>query len=175
MQLKPSSSWHACRLGDVLTLQRGNDLPVSERRNGDYPVIGANGIVGTHDTAISQGPGVTVGRSGSVGEVTWVQSPFWPLNTALWVKDFHGNDPLFVYYLLCSLPLKDYAAGVSVPTLNRNLLHPLPVLLPPLDEQQRIAHILSTIQHFKETNEAVVRAVESVFSSTLAVLMEPPA
>jgi type I restriction enzyme S subunit len=158
-------------LGDALVLQRGNDLPTAARRLGSVPVVGANGPVGWHDQAISNGPGVLVGRSGSVGKVSWVDGPFWPLNTSLWVKDFRGNDPRFIYYLLSSLPLADFAAGVSVPTLNRNLLSAIQVPVPSLDEQRRIARILSTIEKAKVANQATTEAVDTVFRSSRRALL----
>ncbi len=145
-------------MGEVATLQRGNDLPKSQRTHGSYPVIGSNGIVGYHSKAVACGPGVLVGRSGSVGKVTWVEQDYWPLNTALWVKDFHDNDPEFVYYLLDFIDLSKFAAGVSVPTLNRNLVHPVKVATPHLPEQRAIANVLRTVQEAIQTTEQVIEA-----------------
>ena len=82
--------WRWMPLGEVVTLQRGVDLPVDERLPGSFPVIGSNGIVGSHSKFVAHGPGVIVGRSGSVGKVIWIDEKYWPLNTSLWVKDFHG-------------------------------------------------------------------------------------
>src|SRR6185437_15951470 len=106
----------------VVTLQRGKDLPVQERLHGSVPVIGSSGVVGCHSDFVACGQGVLVGRSGSVGSVTWAEGQYWPLNTTLWVSDFHGNDPKFVFYFLRFLDLGKFTAGVSVPTLNRNTL-----------------------------------------------------
>ncbi len=145
-------------MGEVATLQRGNDLPKSQRTHGSYPVIGSNGIVGYHSKAVACGPGVLVGRSGSVGKVTWVEHDYWPLNTALWVKDFHDNDPEFVYYLLDFIDLGKFAAGVSVPTLNRNLVHPVKVATPHLPEQRAVANVLRTVQKAIESTEKVIEA-----------------
>ena len=153
-------------LGDVVTLQRGFDLPTTERKPGDYPVIASTGPVGTHDEAMVQGPGVVLGRSGSLGGGQFIKMDFWPLNTTLWVKDFKGNDPRFCYYLLRSLDLAQFNAGSGVPTLNRNHVHPLPVTVPPLPEQRAIAHILGTLddkielnRRMNETLEAMARAL----------------
>src|SRR6266545_2266851 len=104
--------WRLTTLGEVATLQRGNDLPLSQRKTGPFPVLGSNGVTGFHGEAIAKGPGVVVGRSGSVGAVSWVETDYWPLNTALWVKNFHGNEPNFVYYFLKSLNLSFAATGV---------------------------------------------------------------
>ncbi|MDQ8187676.1 restriction endonuclease subunit S [Pelagicoccus sp. SDUM812002] len=161
------SPWSTQKLGEIATLQRGNDLPKRQRAHGIYPVIGSNGPLDFHNTAIAKGPGVTVGRSGSVGKVHWIDVDFWPLNTSLWVKDFHGNDPKFVYWLLHSLNLGKYSEGAGVPTLNRNLLHPIAIRIPPLDEQKRIAAVLDKADALrrqrKEALELTEKFLQSVF------------
>ncbi|MCA8248055.1 restriction endonuclease subunit S [Burkholderia multivorans] len=162
-----AGKWRETTLGDVLTLQRGFDLPESQRRTGRYPVIASTGAVGTHDEAMVRGPGVVIGRSGSLGGGQFIEGDFWPLNTTLWVKDFKGNDPRFCYYLLKSLDLSHFNAGSGVPTLNRNHIHPLPIVAPAdPNEQRAIAHILGTLDDKIELNrkqnatlEAMARAL----------------
>lgn len=61
------NDWKECTLGDVLNLRRGYDLPHSEMKEGNIPVAGSNGIIGTHNIATSIEPCITVGRSGSAG------------------------------------------------------------------------------------------------------------
>jgi type I restriction enzyme S subunit len=125
-------------LGEVATLQRGFDLPVQNRQAGDVPVMASNGPVGTHKVPRVQGPGVVTGRSGTIGKVHYIEGAFWPLNTTLYVKDFHGNHPKFIALLLTFFGLERYHAGTGVPTLNRNIVHEVPVSIPPLAEQRRI-------------------------------------
>lgn len=161
-------SWLFLPLGNAVTLSRGIDLPVQERSEGIYPVIGSNGVVGHHSSMAARGPGVVVGRSGSVGEVAYIEEDYWPLNTTLWVTDFHGNDPRFISYFLRFLNLGRFTGGVSVPTLNRNVLHKIKVGLPPVTQQRAIATILHTLQKAKE-----VRQRELVLESERkAALME---
>ena len=151
-----SSSWVDVTLGDVLTLQRGFDLPQSERRDGPFPVIASTGEVGRHNEAKVAAPGVVIGRSGSLGGGQYVQEDYWPLNTTLWVKDFKGNDPRFCYYLIKSLDFSSYNAGSGVPTLNRNHIHPLPVRIPSDTEEQRaIAEVLGVLDDKIELNERI--------------------
>jgi type I restriction enzyme S subunit len=157
------SEWVETTLGDVLTLQRGFDLPETDRRAGRYPVIASTGPVGTHDEAMVRGPGVVIGRSGSLGGGQFIGSDFWPLNTTLWVKDFKGNDRRFCYYLLKSLDLAHFNAGSGVPTLNRNHIHPLPVTVPTSsDEQRAIAHILGTLDDKVELNRRMSETLEAM-------------
>lgn len=71
------------RILDVLTLQRGFDLPHKDRREGIYPVVSSSGVTGYHDEYKSKGPGVVTGRYGTLGEVYYIPGPYWPLNTSL--------------------------------------------------------------------------------------------
>ena len=154
--------WLRTTLGEVITLQRGFDLPKSKRIDGPFPVIASTGPVGTHEEAKVKGPGVVIGRSGSLGGGQYIESSFWPLNTTLWVKDFKGNDHRFCYYLLRSLDLAQFNVGSGVPTLNRNHVHPLPVFLPPLPEQRAIAHVLGTLDDKIELNRRMNQTLEEM-------------
>ena len=150
--------WQVVRLGEVATLQRGVDLPIQDRVPGSVPVYGSNGILGTHVQTLHPGPGVITGRSGSIGVVYFSTGPYWPLNTTLYVRDFHGNSERFIYYLLSQLKLERFAASTGVPSLNRNFVHPEPVPLPPLPEQRAIAAVLDSIDEAIERTDAVITA-----------------
>ena len=132
------NSWEPKLLGQVARLRRGYDLPTHNRKPGAVPIFAANGPVGVHETAMVKGPGVVTGRSGSIGKVHFVEDEFWPLNTALYVEDFFGNDPQFICLLLRALHLERFSTATAVPTLNRNVVHRENVRVPPLAEQKRI-------------------------------------
>jgi type I restriction enzyme, S subunit len=158
-------TWKQVTLGKVATLQRGYDLPVQERRAGTVPIYAANGQIGFHDAVKVHGPGVVTGRSGSIGKVHFVEQDFWPLNTSLYVKDFHGNDPKFVTYLLRHIGLDRFSHGVGVPTLDRNIAHQFPVRLPPLPEQKRIAAILDKADAIRRKRQEAIRLTEELLRS----------
>lgn len=136
-------SWIISTLGDIATLQRGFDITRNEQRPGKIPVVSSSGILSYHDTAKVKGPGVIIGRKGSLGTVFYVEDDYWPHDTTLWVKDFHGNDPKFIYYFLKSLNFKQFDVGASNPTLNRNHIHIIRAGLPELNEQCQIAEVLT--------------------------------
>ena len=107
-------------LGEVIELQRGHDLPISQFINGEYPVVGSNGIIGFHDEFKYRSPGVVTGRSGTIGKVHFLEKDYWPHNTSLFVKDFKGNEPKFIFYLLQTIDLKGLAENnTAVPSLDR--------------------------------------------------------
>ena len=122
--------WEQIPLEDALVLQRGFDLPTQARQNGTVPIYGSTGIVGYHDKAKALAPGVVTGRSGTLGEVHYIADDYWPLNTALWVKEFRRVPPLFALFLLREMDLKQYNGGASVPTLDRKTAHRIEILVP---------------------------------------------
>ncbi|MCK4504358.1 MAG: restriction endonuclease subunit S [Candidatus Aegiribacteria sp.] len=150
--------WQCLRLRDLVQLQRGFDLPHSKRRKGVVPIIASNGIVGFHSTHRAKALGVVTGRSGSIGNVAFIETDFWPLNTTLFVTDFKGNDPLFSYYFLIQFKLERFANGTGVPTLNRNDIHPKQIPIPPFPEQKKIAEILSTWDEAIEQTRKLIEA-----------------
>jgi type I restriction enzyme, S subunit len=131
-------------LGKVATLQRGYDLPSRLRRSGDVPVVTSTGVTDTHSEAKEQAPGVVTGRYGTIGQVFYIEEDYWPHNTTLFIKDFHGNDPLFVSYLLRTIDFNSHSGKSGVPGVNRNDLHELSVRIPStIDEQRSLATVLS--------------------------------
>jgi type I restriction enzyme S subunit len=133
--------WEVGRLDAVLVLQRGFDLPRSKRVEGEVPIYAATGVIDFHNEAKVKAPGVVTGRSGTIGDVIYVQEDFWPLNTALWAKEFPKSEPLFAYYFLSSIDLKQFNAGAAVPTLNRNDIHGLDALIPPRYLQRKFQDV----------------------------------
>src|SRR6266700_1815649 len=156
------SDWKECTLGEVITLQRGFDLPIQDRKPGIVPIVSSSGITGTHSDAKVLGPGVVTGRYGTIGQVFYVTRDFWPLNTTLYIKDFKGNDPLFISFLLKTIDFEACSDKSSVPGVNRNHLHMIRVCLPSLSEQHAIAYILGTLDDKIELNRQMNEMLESI-------------
>src|SRR5664280_1783545 len=144
--------WRETTLGQVCELKRGYDLPSGARRPGNVPIVSSSGITGSHSEAKVRGPGVVTGRYGTLGEVFFLKEDFWPLNTALYVRDFRGNVPYFIAALLEFLRLGRNDGAAAVPGVNRNQLHTLPVLCPDLATQERIAAVIGALDHLAENN-----------------------
>lgn len=123
--------WRRIPIGELLTLQRGFDLPKKARTPGIVPVMASTGQHGTHDRAQVHGPGVVTGRSGSLGVTKYIHPDFWPLNTTLWVRKLSGITMEYAYCLLGQIGLESFRGGAAVPTLNRNAVHAAYALLPP--------------------------------------------
>ena len=147
--------WIKCPLGDILNFRRGHDLPKTSMIPGDIPVAGSNGIIGFHNVSTPISPCITIGRSGNVG-TPYIYDKCWAHNTVLYIDDYKGNDPKYLYYLLKTLPLASFGGGSAVPTLNRNHIHPLEVVFcKDIELQKKIAGILSKIDDKIELNRQI--------------------
>ncbi|ELB2245848.1 restriction endonuclease subunit S [Vibrio parahaemolyticus] len=168
------SNWPLVTLKDIATLKRGYDLPTKNRVEGDVPIYAANGINGSHNEVKIKGPGVITGRSGTIGKVHFTEQDYWPLNTSLYVTDFHGNDPKWVFYMLRAFQLERYVEGAGVPTLNRNLVHDELVPLPPLAEQKRIAAILDKADAIRQKRKQAIDLADKFLRSVFLDMFGDP-
>jgi type I restriction enzyme S subunit len=131
--------WVVGRLSHFFTLQRGFDITKEQQRQGTVPVVSSGGVASYHDKATAVGLGVLVGRKGTAGAVHYVETDYWAHDTTLWVNDFKGNVPRFIYHVLNMLDLKRFDTGSANPTINRNVIHPERLAFPPPSEQFQIA------------------------------------
>ena len=158
-----SGEWVETTIGDVAPLQRGFDLPTKDVIEGTYPVVYSNGILMNHKYYKCEAPGLITGRSGSIGNFTYInEGKYWPHNTSLWVTNFNNNYPLFIYYLYQTIDISQYSSGASVPTLNRNDVHKHTVSLPEYNEQTKIADFLAKIDERIETQKKIIEKYESL-------------
>ncbi|GLX35095.1 type I restriction-modification system subunit S [Streptomyces roseochromogenus] len=168
MTVKPA--WPVLPLGAIVELQRGFDLPTNKRSHGTVPVVGSSGVIGQHDQEAVAGPGVTLGRAGAIGVATYVPCNFWPLNTTLFVTNFLGNNPKFIYYLLHSMDFSGYNSGGVQPMLNRNYIRDIPVPLPSYSEQQAIAEVLSALDDKIAVNERCAETALALAKARIEVV-----
>ena len=167
------SEWKECQLGDLITFQRGHDLPKTKLQGGKYPVVGSNGIIGYHNEYTTEAPSITIGRSGNVGKPFLYKGKSWSHNTSLYIKEYKVVDPIFIYYFLQTLDLGNYAGGSAVPTLNRNHIHTLNVYVPAdICEQRKIGALLSAIDDKIELNTAINENLEQQAQALFKNLIE---
>lgn len=159
-----SYEFNSTTVGEQITLQRGFDITKKEQEEGDVPVVSSGGISSYHNVAKVSGPGVILGRKGTLGTVFFIEEDYWPHDTTLWVKDFKGNNPSFVYYFFknMSKQLKGMDVGAANPALNRNHVHPLEITWPSSDVQKHISKILSSLDNKIKSNEKINQTLEQM-------------
>ena len=164
--------WRCDKFKEFAVLQRGSDLTDNDVVPGIYPVVKSNGFSISHNQYFVEPPGVVTGRSGTIGKAFYIEEKFWAHNTTLYVKDFKGNVPKYIYYLILSMDFSRYYAGTTVPTLNRNDIHKLKVAIPEtFEEQQQIAMLLDESHNIINKKKSKIAVLERLKKSLMQNLL----
>lgn len=162
-------------VGDILDLAYGKALKESDRDGGEVPVVGSGGIVGGHSSGITNAPTIVVGRKGSIGNLTWVDGPAWPIDTAYFVKPkVEDLDYRWAFWMLKSLGLETMNKSAAVPGLNRDDVYRLNINLPPLSEQRRIAAILDHADALRVKRRQVLGHLDSLTQAIFQAMFGDP-
>lgn len=169
--------WKIEKFNDFCKLQRGYDLPLMKIQKGQYPVVTSSGINGYHNEYKANGPCLITGRSGGVGNIHFVDIlKYWPHNTVLFVKDFCGNVPKFVYYFFIQFNFKKFSASTTIPTLDRKQLFNELINVPTIYEQQLIVSELESkltlCDKIQETISESLQQAETLKQSILKKAFE---
>ena len=157
------TEWEVVKLGDVLELEYGDNLPERDREDGSVPVYGSNGKVDTHSEPAVSAPGLVLGRKGSIGEIVLSESPFWPIDTTYYItSDETSLNLSYLQNLLQGLQLESLNAASAIPGLNRNDVYNLRVIVPSLPEQRKIASVLSAVDQAIQKTEAIIEQAKRV-------------
>ncbi len=163
--------WEVVKLGDKISLEYGEGLIESKRKYGKYPVYGSNGIIGYHDNFLIKGPGIVVGRKGTIGAVSWSNIDFWPIDTTYYIKLFDNDLNLrWLYYKLKSLNLSKLNMATGTPGLNRDIACSQIIPLPPPIEQKKIADILSAVDDAIDKTGAVIEKTKELKKGLMQIL-----
>jgi type I restriction enzyme S subunit len=155
----PPPGWTVEPIRNRLWLEYGSSLGENDRKPGPYAVYGSNGIVGTHDTPLIEGPGILVGRKGTVGAVHYSAGPFWPIDTVYYVRRLKDDNWRYLYYLLDYLNLGRLNAATGLPGLTRRDAHFILGAFPPQPEQDTISTVLETAEAaIMEAQEKLIAA-----------------
>ncbi|STR73166.1 restriction modification system DNA specificity domain-containing protein [Raoultella ornithinolytica] len=144
--------WVTNRLENILELTYGKALKKTERTNGDYPVYGSGGVDGAHNEYLVKGPGIIVGRKGTVGSLHWENKDFYPIDTVFFVRPKEYFSLVYCYQLLKTLRLENMNTDAAVPGLNRNNAYRLEVVTPPQPIIAKFTNIIQTIRHKIDSN-----------------------
>jgi len=149
--------WEVTFLGKIAYLEYGASLPERKRNKGRVPVYGSSGIVGYHSEELIDGPGIIIGRKGTVGAINWVDKNFYPIDTTFYISKNQSKEYLkWLFYLLSNLHLERLNITTGVPGLNRKQAHSVILPIPPFSEQKKIANILTTVDDAIEKTDQII-------------------
>ncbi len=141
------AGWSSQRMSNIATLHYGKALKKTERIDGPYPVYGSGGVTGSHNGYLVEGPGIIVGRKGSIGTIYWEDGKFHPIDTVYYVATKEEIPLSYLYYLMKTLNLPSMNTDAAVPGLNRDNVYRLEVLKPTQSILNRFDNYIATIRN----------------------------
>tara|TARA_R110002094_G_scaffold9362_4_gene18905 strand:- start:452 stop:1621 length:1170 start_codon:yes stop_codon:yes gene_type:complete len=163
--------WQVRSIGDVVTLQYGKSPKEVMAEDGQYPVIGTGGVTGYASSYLYDGCTTVIGRKGTINKPSYVEGKFWPIDTTYFGIGYKAAEPKWFYYSLNSFDLSKYNEASGVPSLGRNTLNAIPLLTPPLPEQQKIAAILSSVDDVIEKTRAQIDKLKDLKTGMMQELL----
>jgi type I restriction enzyme S subunit len=161
-----TTTWPEVTLGDLCTFNYGKSLPGGKRAGEGAPVFGSNGVVGFHSSTLTSGPTIVIGRKGSYGEVHYSADSCWPIDTTYYIDQASTSADLrWLYYRLRALGLTDLNRAAAIPGLNREDAYRRRLLLPPVEEQRRIAAILDAADEVRAKRRESLGLLDSLTES----------
>lgn len=162
-------------LGDICELRYGKSLPAKNRVEGEYPVFGSNGRVGSHVEALTRAPTIIVGRKGSVGELHYSCDPCWPIDTTYYVDPRTSEADLrWLYHAMKSLRLTELNKAAAVPGLNRNDAYQQKILVPDFEDQCRIAAVLDKAEDIRRKRERAIAMTDELLRAAFLQMFGDP-
>lgn len=176
-QLKANTAAES-ELRAILRLEYGKSLPATSRIAGPVPVYGSNGVTGTHNAALIDGPNVIVGRKGSIGEVHWSHVASFPIDTTFYVVPTDDYPLLVCHFALRSAKLQDKNSDSAVPGLNREAALSTHVIAPSLEIAQLWAAncvpLLNELQHLEAEVELLSQLRDTFLPELLSDRIRVP-
>jgi type I restriction enzyme, S subunit len=170
--------WKPGIVGDVLSLKYGKALKKNDRIDGHYPVYGSGGIVGSHNELLVGGPGIVVGRKGSVGTVYWSDESFYPIDTVFYVDPKEDCPMQYLYFLLIELDLQRLSADSAVPGINRNSIHSQSIVTPTSKILNSFSYLVKSvfdkIANSKRQNETLSRLRDTLLPKLISGEIQIP-
>ncbi|HAT4244882.1 TPA: restriction endonuclease subunit S [Clostridium perfringens] len=154
--------WTRKMLGEILVANYGKSLPKTKRIAGNINVYGSGGIVGSHNEYLVKGPGIIIGRKGTVGSINYVKDNYYPIDTVYYIQEGLDYDLKFLFYKLKTIGLDKMNTHSAVPGLNREHMYSKEVLMPKINEQKAIAKILSDLDEKIEVNNKINKNLEEM-------------
>ena len=150
----------SCKLKSIMKFEYGKALTEKDRIKGEYPVMGANGIIGYHNQYLIKGPSIIVGRKGSVGKINWIEENNTPIDTTFYVVE--NKEKIikkYAYYMLKSLNLETLNTGRGSGGLNRETAYNQKIILPSVLEQKKIINKIKLLENdLNEANDYLLKS-----------------
>lgn len=138
------SDWEVKKLGEIVKIKHGRDQKQVICENGIYPILGTGGEIGRTNSFLYDKPSVLIGRKGTIDKPKFMNTPFWTVDTLFYTEISDIIDPKWLFNVFQTIKWYYYNEASGVPSLSGSTISAIKLAFPPIQEQKKIASILST-------------------------------
>ncbi len=146
--------WETKKIKDILTIGSGKDYKHLE--GGNIPVYGTGGVITFVSSFLYDGETVCIGRKGTIDKPLYFNGKIWTVDTLFYTHSFNNSIPKFIFHIFQSVNWKEYNEASGVPSLSKNTIENITVIIPSIEEQIKIANFLSSIEEKIETEKKIL-------------------
>lgn len=146
--------WDTYRIADILCIGNGRDY--KHLSKGDIPVFGTGGYMTSVNECLYEGETTFIGRKGTINKPFYYNGKFWTVDTLFYTHSFKRVIPKFVYCLFQTINWLRYNEASGVPSLSKDTIEKIKVRIPQLDEQKKIAKLLSLLDERIATQNKII-------------------
>jgi len=165
------NGWVFKSLRELATINYGKSPAAILSVDGLYPVVGTGGVERLGNDYLHEGDSIILGRKGSIDRVHFTTGRFWTIDTAYYLSDFSEAVPMWLFYFLQMIDLRQMSEATGVSSLSRDLLYNIKIAKPPKPEQSKIAEILSIVDRAIEETEALIAKQQRIKTGLMQDLL----
>lgn len=155
--------WDTYRIADILCIGNGRDY--KHLSKGDIPVFGTGGYMTSVNECLYEGETTFIGRKGTINKPFYYNGKFWTVDTLFYTHSFKRVIPKFVYCLFQTINWLRYNEASGVPSLSKDTIEKIKVRIPQLDEQKKIAKLLSLLDERIATQNKIIEDLKKLKSA----------
>lgn len=152
--------WITYKIKDVLSIGNGRDY--KHLSNGEIPVFGTGGYMTSVDKCLYDGETTFIGRKGSINKPFYYNGKFWTVDTLFYTHSFNGITPKFTYCLFQTINWLKYNEASGVPSLSKDTIEKIKIMIPGLEEQNKIAKLMFALDERISTQNKIIDKLQSL-------------
>ena len=165
-------AWGVKNIGDALSIRHGRDQKHVKCEDGLYPILGTGGEMGRTNTFLYDKPSVLIGRKGTINKPSYMDSPFWTVDTLFYSEVDKKYFAKFVYYKFCMIDWIAYNEASGVPSLNASTIESIQLSFPDnKKEQTAIANALSDVDALLTSLEKLIAKKRGIKTAAMQQLL----
>ena len=161
--------WITCKIKEVLSLGNGRDY--KHLSNGNIPVFGTGGYMTSVDECLYDGETTFIGRKGSINKPFYYNGKFWTVDTLFYTHSFNSITPKFTYCLFQTINWLKYNEASGVPSLSKDTIEKIKIMIPGLEEQNKIAKLMFALDERISTQNKIIEDLKKLKCAIIEELL----